>query len=101
LIGTIASAPLLLVAPPNSPAGNVKELIALAKSRPGDLSYASPGTGSANHLAGESLKTMSAIDVVHVPYKGAAPAETDVMGGAWRSCSTPSRAHCPRCAAAR
>jgi len=81
LIGTIASAPLLLVAPPNSPAGNVKELIALAKSKPGELSYASPGTGSVNHLAGESLKTMSGIDVVHVPYKGAAPAETDVMGG--------------------
>jgi tripartite-type tricarboxylate transporter receptor subunit TctC len=81
LIGTIGSAPLLLVTPPGSPAGNVQELIALAKSKPGELSYASPGTGSVNHLAGESLKTTSGIDVVHVPYKGAAPAETDVMGG--------------------
>jgi len=80
-IGTIASAPLLLVAPPGSHATNVKELIAMAKAKPGALSYASPGTGSVNHLAAESLKTMSGIDAVHVPYKGAAPAETDVMGG--------------------
>ncbi|MGI8931739.1 MAG: tripartite tricarboxylate transporter substrate binding protein [Sphingomicrobium sp.] len=81
LIGTIASGPLVLVVPPSLPATNVRELIALAKQKPGALSYASPSSGSANHLAAELLKTFAGIDVVHVPYKGAAPAEIDLMGG--------------------
>ncbi len=81
LIGTIASGPLVLVVPPSLPATNVRELIALAKQKPGELSYASPSSGSANHLAAELLKTYAGIDAVHVPYKGAAPAEIDLMGG--------------------
>lgn len=81
LIGTVAAGPLVLVVPPSLPAGNVRELIALARQKPGELSYASPSSGSANHLAGELLKTYAAIDVVHVPYKGAAPAELDLMAG--------------------
>ena len=80
-IGTVASGPLVLVVPPSLPVHNVRELIALAKSKPGELSYASPSSGSANHLAGELLKTQTGIDAVHVPYKGAAPAEVDLMGG--------------------
>ncbi len=81
LIGTIASGPLVLVVPPSLQATTVRELIALAKQKPGALSYASPSSGSANHLAAELLKTFAGIDVVHIPYKGAAPAEIDLMGG--------------------
>ena len=63
------------------PAKTIKELINLAKDRPGGLNYASPGTGSSPHLAFELLKTMTGIDVVHVPYKGTGPAITDLLGG--------------------
>ncbi len=60
---------------------SVPELIALLKSQPGKLSYASAGVGTASHLAGELFKAMAGVDMVHVPYKGNAPAITDVMGG--------------------
>jgi tripartite-type tricarboxylate transporter receptor subunit TctC len=66
---------------PSLPAKNLKELIALARSQPGKLNYASSGPGSSNHLAGELLKMMAKIDIEHIPYKGNAPALTDTMGG--------------------
>jgi tripartite-type tricarboxylate transporter receptor subunit TctC len=73
--------PLILVVTPTLPAKNVKELIALAKSKPGQLTYASAGTGGVQHLAGELLKINQKIDMVHIPYKGAAPAMPDLIGG--------------------
>ena len=72
---------ILVTATPSLPANNIAELIAYAKKNPGKLSYASPGSGSAPHLAGELLKQMAGIDMVHVPYKGAAMAYGDVMSG--------------------
>jgi len=66
---------------PSLPAKNVKELIALAKTRPGQLNFASSGLGSSNQMAGELLKVMAGINVVHVPYKGNAPALTDTVAG--------------------
>lgn len=79
-ISLIASSPLILVARPGLEAGNVRELVALAKSRPGKLSLAIAGVGSANHLAGEMFKHEAGIDIVSVPYKGAGPAVADVVG---------------------
>lgn len=73
--------PALLMAHPSLPVKSVKELIALAKSRPGALSYASVGNGTPQHFAGELMKHMVNIDWVHVPYKGAAPALVDLVGG--------------------
>jgi len=66
---------------PSVPAKNLKELIALAKARPGQLNFASSGLGSSNHMAAELLKVMAKIDIVHVPYKGNAPALTDTIAG--------------------
>jgi tripartite-type tricarboxylate transporter receptor subunit TctC len=66
---------------PSVPAKNLKELIALAKARPGTLNFASSGLGSSNQMAGELLKVMAGINIVHVPYKGNAPALTDLIGG--------------------
>jgi len=80
-VAMIASAPFALAVHPAVPARSLQELIALAKSRPGQLSYATPGTGSSPHLAGELLKMQAGIDILHVPYKGMVPAATDVMGG--------------------
>lgn len=73
--------PLFLVVHPSVPAKNVKELIALAKRQPGKLTFASGGNGSSNHLAGELLKLLAGVDLLHVPYKGAGPAMIDVMAG--------------------
>jgi tripartite-type tricarboxylate transporter receptor subunit TctC len=72
---------LVMAAHPSVEANNIAELIALAKKNPGKLSYATPGSGTAMHLAVELLKTQAGIDLVHVPYKGGAPAQQDVMGG--------------------
>lgn len=80
-IALIASAPFILALHPAVPAKSLQELIALAKSKPGQLSYATPGTGSSPHLAGELLKMEVGIDILHVPYKGTVPAVADVMGG--------------------
>jgi len=80
-IGLISSGPFLLITHPSVPATNVKELIALAKAKPGGLSYASAGNGVANHLAMELFKYMAKVDIVHVPYKGAPQAVTDVLAG--------------------
>jgi tripartite-type tricarboxylate transporter receptor subunit TctC len=66
---------------PSLPAKNLKELIALAKARPGKLNFGSSGIGSSNQMAGELLKVMAGINIVHVPYKGNAPALTDLLGG--------------------
>jgi len=71
----------VMVANPALRAGNVAELIALAKSRPGQINYSSSGPGGAPHLAGELLKSMARVDIVHVPYKGSAPSFQDLLGG--------------------
>jgi len=76
-----AFAPLLFSVHPSVPAKSVKELIALARAMPGQLNYASAGTGGSQHLAGEILKTVAKINIIHVPYKGAAPAVVDMVGG--------------------
>ena len=77
----VASAPLLVVVHPSVPLNSTKELIAFAKSQPGKINFASAGSGNATHLAGELFKTMANVDITHVPYKGATPAETDLIGG--------------------
>lgn len=80
-ISQAVSAPLMLAVSPTLPVKSVKELIALAKARPGQLSNGSAGTGTVGHLAGEYFKSRSGIDILHVPYKGGAQAATDVMSG--------------------
>jgi tripartite-type tricarboxylate transporter receptor subunit TctC len=71
----------LLAANPSLPAQSVRELVALAKAQPGKLTFASSGTGSTNHLAGELFRVMAGLDLIHVPYKGGGPAMNDVIGG--------------------
>jgi tripartite-type tricarboxylate transporter receptor subunit TctC len=78
---TVASVPYIVVVHPSVPAKSVKELIALARARPGEINYASGGVGTTPHLSGELLATMGRLKFVHVPYKGEAPALTDIMGG--------------------
>jgi tripartite-type tricarboxylate transporter receptor subunit TctC len=80
-IGLIGSQANILVVNPQVPARSMAELIALAKANPGKINFASSGYGAAAHLAGELFKTEAKIDIIHVPYKGAAPALTDVVGG--------------------
>ena len=80
-VGLVAIAPSVLVVNANVPARSVRELIVLAKSRPGKLTYASSGNGTTLHLGGEMLKTIAGIDLVHVPYKGNAQALNDLVGG--------------------
>ncbi|BEP68555.1 tripartite tricarboxylate transporter substrate binding protein [Variovorax sp. V35] len=77
----LAKAPNVLVASPASGIKSAKELVAMAKAKPNTLSYASPGVGSGLHLAGELFKQQAGIDLLHVPYKGTAPALNDVLGG--------------------
>ncbi len=77
----VARQPNILAVPASFPAKSVKELIAAAKAKPGELNYASSGTGSQAHLATELLKSMAGIDMVHVPYKGVGPALVDLTGG--------------------
>lgn len=73
--------PLVLVIPPDSKATSVATLVAMARSEPGKLQFASAGNGSPNHIAGEMFKAMAKLDLGHVPYKGSAPAELDVIAG--------------------
>ena len=80
-ISQVVNYQLMLVAHPTLPVKTLKDLIALARSRPGQLSFSSSGTGSSLHLAGELLKSMGKIDMVHVPYKGASNAMVDVLSG--------------------
>jgi tripartite-type tricarboxylate transporter receptor subunit TctC len=79
-ITLVATVPEMLVVATNVPAKNMAELIALAKAQPGKLNFASSGPGSLPHLAGELLKLAAKIDIVHVPYRGAAPALNDMLG---------------------
>ncbi len=80
-IAMFASIPYVFVVNPSVPANNVKELIALAKAKPGQLNFASSGNGGSPHLCGELFKTMAGIDIVHIPYKGAGIAMIDVLSG--------------------
>lgn len=80
-IALVAVAPSVIVLNPKVPANNMAELVQLAQSKPGALSYASFGNGSSAHLAGEMLRSRAAIDVLHVPYKGSAPARTATVAG--------------------
>jgi tripartite-type tricarboxylate transporter receptor subunit TctC len=80
-IALVASAPNVLVVHPSVPAGSVKELIEYARSRPGALSYGSAGFGTVSHLAGAALALGGGLEVVHVPYKGTAAAQVDLIGG--------------------
>jgi tripartite-type tricarboxylate transporter receptor subunit TctC len=77
----LATLPFLLVAHPSLPAKNVQELVQLARARPGQLNYASSGNGTTAHLAGEMLKSMAKINIVHVPYKGTVPGVIDLVAG--------------------
>ena len=78
---TVASLPQILVANPNFPAKTVKEVIEMAKAKPGSISYASVGNGSPGHLAGAMMASDAGVDMTHIPYRGGGPAVTDVMAG--------------------
>ena len=80
-VALVAHSPLLLVVNPTVPANSVSELVALAKSRPGQLNYASNGSGSTQHLTVELLKSMAGIDITHVPYKGSGQSNSDLISG--------------------
>lgn len=80
-ITQLATTPYVLLAHPSVPAKSMRELIALAKARPGQLNYASAGAGSATHLSGELLKSMAGVGIVHVPYRGTGPAVTALLSG--------------------
>ncbi|MBN8988984.1 MAG: tripartite tricarboxylate transporter substrate binding protein [Rhizobiales bacterium] len=80
-IALVASVPIVLAVHPAVEASNIMELIALAKAKPGTLNFGSSGNGSTNHLAGELLKSMTGINIVHLPYRGAAPAMNDLIAG--------------------
>ena len=80
-VALVGIQPNMLVVHPSVPAQTVRELIAYAKQNPGKLNYASTGVGVASHLSGELFKAMTGVDMVHVPYKGAQPALTDVIAG--------------------
>ena len=80
-VAYIGYVPNVLVVHPSTPAKNIKELIALAKAHPGELTFASPGVGSTNHLAGEMFMQATGVKLVHVPYKGSAPAIIDLLAG--------------------
>ena len=80
-VGLVAEGPFVLVVHPSMPVKSVKELIALARAKGGQLNYASAGVGGLPHLAGELFKSMTGVQMTHVPYKGAAPATVELVGG--------------------
>ena len=80
-VSQLVTVPNILVIHPSLPARNVRELVALAKKNPGAINFASGGSGTGGHLSGELFKTMAGIDMVHVPYRGGAPAITDLVAG--------------------
>lgn len=80
-VGMMATGPMILIVHPALPVKNLKELLALAKAKPGEINYASTGSGGSNHLATELFRRLAGINIVHVPYKGAVPALTDLLGG--------------------
>jgi tripartite-type tricarboxylate transporter receptor subunit TctC len=80
-VSLLATSPLVLAVHPSLPVKSVKEFIALAKKRPGEISYASGGAGGPHHVAGEWMKLIAKIDIIHVPYRGGGPMLADLMGG--------------------
>ena len=80
-VGSLVRAPHVMFVTPSFPPRTVAELIAYAKANPGKVSYASAGTGNANHISAEMFKMMTGIDMLHVPYRGGAPALTDMISG--------------------
>ncbi|TFI46674.1 tripartite tricarboxylate transporter substrate binding protein [Diaphorobacter sp. DS2] len=80
-LSRVATVPNLLVAHPSQPFKTVKEMIAYAKANPGKITFGSPGSGASPHVSGELFKSMTGTDMLHVPYKGSAPAMTDLLGG--------------------
>jgi tripartite-type tricarboxylate transporter receptor subunit TctC len=80
-VARIASTPMVFSVHPSVPAKTIKDLIALARARPGEITYASSGAGTGHHLAGELFKSLAKIDLLHIPYQGGAPAAIAVMGG--------------------
>ncbi len=84
-IAIVGTVPLVLVVHPSVPAKTLKEFVTLAKAKPGDLTYASAGNGSPQHLTGEQFKLATKTDMVHIPYKGSGPAMIDLMGGQVKS----------------
>jgi tripartite-type tricarboxylate transporter receptor subunit TctC len=89
-VALTTAAPNVLVVHPTVPAKSVKELIVLAKSRPGQLNFASAGTGTAPHLSGELFKAMAGVNLVHIPYKGSPPAVIDLLAGEVAAMFSPS-----------
>jgi tripartite-type tricarboxylate transporter receptor subunit TctC len=91
-VAMLVQSPQVLVVHPGVGANSVKELIAVAKTRPGQLNFSSVGTGTSPHLGGELFKSLAGVDIVHVPYKGTAPSMTDLIAGrvqmAWSSIPT-------------
>ncbi len=80
-IARTATAPQMLAVHPSVPVNSVKELVALARAKPGALNYASPGTGTIGHMTGEMFKMVAGVDIVHIPYKGSASAARELLGG--------------------
>ena len=80
-VAILVSAPITIVVNPDLPAKSIKELVALARQKPGDLTYASSGVGTSLHLAGELFRTTAGVDLLHVAFRGAGPALIDVAGG--------------------
>ena len=80
-VSLVASIPFALLVHPSVPVKSVQELIVLARARPGQLNFSSAGSGTSNHLAGELFRSMAGIDIAHIPYKGSAPALTDMLSG--------------------
>ncbi|MEI8034914.1 MAG: tripartite tricarboxylate transporter substrate binding protein [Betaproteobacteria bacterium] len=80
-VSLVSTTPTIIVVNPKLGVNNLKELIALAKTRPGTISFGSSGNGSSTHLSGELFKSMAGVDLIHVPYKGAAPAVMDLLAG--------------------
>ena len=91
-VAGIVRVPIVMVVNPSVPAKTVPEFIAYAKANPGKINMASAGNGSSQHMSGELFKMMAGVNMVHVPYRGAAPALTDLLGGQVQVCSPP----CPR-----
>jgi tripartite-type tricarboxylate transporter receptor subunit TctC len=80
-VAPLASTPMVLVVPPSLPVNSASDLVKLARARPGEINYASAGAGTGNHMWSELFRYLTKTNIVHVPYKGAAPAQADVMGG--------------------
>ncbi len=96
-VSQLATSPLLLALHPSLPVRSVTDLIKLARARPGQLSFGAGGTGTPPHMAGELFKQMAGVDMLYVPYKGEAPAISDLMREGCAASRWPPRAACPRC----